>query len=162
MSGPITRRAAPRGPARRPEERRGFTIEVAGSGSLFCGDIVGFRESTIAAADPRAQAPLRLGFLAVSVELDAWLDAWAEDETQVRRALTIRRRLDDKAVTVIATLASHGHGVDPSLAVESVVNPRRSSPPKINRSGTYTKVDVASALGSRDSETDIETALAMI
>lgn len=156
------RRAVARGPTRRPDERRGFIIEVAGVGSLFCGEILGFRESTLAAADSRAQAPLRLGFLAASVELDAWLDAWSEDATQVRRTITIRRRLDDKAVTVIATLASHGYGVDPSLSVESVVNPRRSSPPKITRSGTYSKIDVTSALGDRGSESEIEMDLATL
>ena len=156
MSGPITRRAIARGPTRRPEARRGFTIEVAGGVPLACGDILGFRESTLAAGDPRVQAPLRLGFLATSVELDEWLDAWSEDADQVRRTITIRRRLDEKAVTVIATLASHGYGVDPSIAVESVSIPRGSKPPKITRSGTYLKIDVASALGAREAESELD------
>ncbi|MEP7125100.1 MAG: hypothetical protein ABJE95_29490 [Byssovorax sp.] len=156
MSGPVTRRGAARGPTRRPAALRGFTIEVAGGPPLECGEILGFRESVIASGDPRAQAPLRLGILATSVELDAWLDAWSEDDVQVRRAVTIRRRLDDKAVTVIATLASHGHGVDPSIAVESVMKPHRSSPPKISRSGTYLKVDVATALGPREADVTLE------
>jgi hypothetical protein len=154
VSGPITRRAVARGPTRRPEARRGFTIEVAGASPFSCGEILGFRESTLAAADPRVQAPLRLGFLAASIELDAWLDAWAEDDVQVRRTITVRRNLDDRAVTVIATLASHGYGVDPSIVVESVSSPRGAHPPKISRSGTYLKVDVAMALGAREAESE--------
>ena len=154
MSGPITRRAIARGPTRRPEARRGFTIEVDGGVPLACGDILGFRESTLAVGDPRVQAPLRLGFLATSSELDEWLDAWSEDAEQVRRTITIRRRLDDKAVTVIATLASHGHGVDPSVSLESVSAARGSHPPKISRSGTYLKIDVATALGPREAASD--------
>ncbi len=143
-------------PARRPEARRGFTLEVEGSPPLSCGEILGFRESLVALIDPRAQAPLRLGILATSIELDAWLDGWAEDDTQVRRTVTLRRRLDGKAVTVIATLASHGFGVDPSLALESVTSPRGSKPPKITRSGTYLKVDVDAVLGPRERENENE------
>lgn len=123
---------------------------------LVCGDILGFRESMLAAGDPRLQAPLRLGFLATSIELDEWLDLWSEDAEQVRRTITIRRRHDDKAVTVIATLASHGHGVDPSIVVESVSIPREKKPLKITRSGTYLKFDVASALGPHDAQSAID------
>lgn len=156
MSGPITRRGVARGPTRRPAAQRGFTIEVAGAPAFSCGEILGFREAMIAAGDPRAQAPLRLGIIATTIELDAWLDGWSEDDVQVRRAVTVRRCLDNKAVTVIATLASHGYGVAPSLTVESVMTPRRSSPPRISRSGTYTKVDVATALGPREPVHEID------
>lgn len=152
-SGPVSRRAAARVPLRRPEEKRGFTLEVAGSPPLACGEILGFREALLAAADPRAQAPLRVALLAVASALDTWLDTWAEDATQVRRAVTLRRRLDGKAVTLIATLSSHGFGVDPSLAVESVAIPRGASAPKITRSGTYLKVDVVDAIGPHEKET---------
>jgi hypothetical protein len=154
VSGLITRRSSLRGALRRPQARRGFLLEVDGE-TLACGEIHGFRDSLVAAADPRAQAPLRLTILAATIELDAWLDAWSEDDTQVRRTITLRRRLDDKAVTVIATLASHGFGIDPSLAVESVVIPRGSKPLKITRSGTYLKVDVAATLGLREVESEI-------
>lgn len=153
-SGPISRRGVSHAPARRPE-RRGFTIEVEGSPPLFCGELLGFRESLVCLVDPRAQVPLRIGILAASIELDTWLDAWAEDDTQVRRTITLRRRVDGKAVTVIVTLASHGFGVDPSLALESVTLPRGSRPPKITRSGTYLKVDVNEALGPREAESEI-------
>jgi hypothetical protein len=139
---------------KRPDARRGFILEVDGV-TLSCGEIQGFRDSLVAATDPRAQAPLRLAILGATIELDAWLDTWSEDDTQVRRTITIRRRLDDKAITVIATLASHGFGVDPSLAVESVVTPRGSQPPKLHRSGTYLKVDVAATLGQREVEREI-------
>lgn len=132
-------------------------IEVEGSPPLPCGEILGFRESLVAVVDSRAQAPLRVGILAASLELDAWLDAWAEDDTQVRRTLTLRRRIDGRAVTVIATLASHGFGVDPSLALESVASPRGSAPPKVSRSGTYLKVDMREALGPREVESEAET-----
>lgn len=151
MSGPITRRPTARGPTRRPEVRRGFTIEVAGAVPFTCGEILGFRESLLAAGDPRIQAPLRLGLLGTSIELDTWLDGWSEDDVQVRRSITVRRNLDDKAVTVIATLASHGYGVDPSVVVESVSIPRGKLR-KISRSGTYLKVDVATALGAHAAE----------
>jgi hypothetical protein len=153
-SGPISRREASHVPARRPE-RRGFTIEAEGSLPLFCGELLGFRESLVCLVDSRAQMPLRIGILAASIELDTWLDAWAEDDTQVRRTITLRRRVDGKAVTVIVTLASHGFGVDPSLALESVTLPRGSRPPKITRSGTYLKVDVNEALGPREAESEI-------
>lgn len=159
VSGLITRRAIARGPTRRPEARCGFTIEVAGGVPLVCGDILGFRESTLAAADPHIQAPLRLSFLAASIELDEWLDAWSEDAEQVRRTITVRRRLDGKAVTAIVTLASHGSGVDPSVAIESVSIPRNAKPPKITRSGTYSKFDVAQAFGAREAESKIDFTL---
>lgn len=154
VSGLVPRRAPPaRRPARRPDPQRGFLLEVDGE-TLSCGEIHGFRDALVAAADPRAQAPLRFAILATSIELDAWLDAWSEDAKQVRRAITIRRRLDGKTVTVIATLASHGFGVDPSLAVESVVSPRGSKPPKITRSGTYLKVDAATTQRAPEGESE--------
>jgi hypothetical protein len=154
VSGLVTRRVPARGSTRRPDAHRGFVLEVEGA-TLSCGEIHGFRDALVAATDPRAQAPLRFAILATSIELDAWLDAWSEDATQVRRAITIRRRLDNKKVTVIATLASHGFGVDPSLAIESVVSPRGSKPPKITRSGTYLKVDVAATLPFREGEGEV-------
>ena len=157
VSGLVPRRAqrtSARGPTRRPDAPRGFLLEVEGA-TLSCGEILGFRDALVAATDPRAQAPLRFAILATSIELDAWLDAWSEDATQVRRAITIRRRLDSKRVTVIATLASHGFGVDPSLSIESVVSPRGSKPPKITRSGTYLKVDVATTLSLREAEGEV-------
>ena len=114
---------------------------------LSCGEILGFRESLLAVGDARAQVPLRLAILATTVELDEWLDAWSEDTSQVRRSITLRRRLDDKTVTVIATLASHGFGVDP---------PRGAAPLKCHRSGVYRTIDLAGSLNRDDLEADPE------
>ena len=140
----------------------GFVIEASGDGArearaargpgmprFSCGDVRGFEDARDAALDPAAPAPSRLVLVAPGDETGPWLERWAEDAEQVRRALVIRRALDGAEVAIVATLASHGYGVPTSLAVESV---RAREDSEILRSGVHLKVDVDAALARHDAE----------
>jgi hypothetical protein len=104
---------------------------------LGCRHVLGFRDAVVAAQDPAAPAPARLVLVAPDEATHAWLARWAEDDQQVRRTLTICRRLDDTKVTAVATLAAFGHGTDTSLAIESLRLPWRKK--SIVRSGVHPK-----------------------
>ena len=52
--------------------------------------------------------------------------------------MTIRRLLDDAEVTVVATLASYGFGVETALAVESIA-PASDEAALLLRSGVHPK-----------------------
>lgn len=140
-------------PARRSDRGRGFVLNVEGVGELGCGDIRGFREAALASVDPRAPAPLRLELVGPEGELRAWLLAFAEDTERVRRCLTISRRFDGKAIRAVVTIASFGHGVETSLAVESVSAPRgEADEEEIFRSGVHLKADIDAALARHDAK----------
>jgi hypothetical protein len=127
-----------------PEAAR-FVIEAGcPREALGCAEVRGFGEALSAAQNPRLPAPARLVLVAPGGGAGAWLDGWAEDVEQVRRALVIRRSLDDTEIAVVATLASHGHGVPTSLAVESVRAPGSEA---LSRSGVHRRVDVEALLG---------------
>jgi hypothetical protein len=137
---------------RRPDRSRGFAVAVEGLGDLECSDIRGFREAALAAVDPRATLPDRLGLVAPGSELRAFLEAWADDAAQVRRTLLISRRFDGKTIRAVATIASHGHGVETSLAVESVSAPDEDGDHEIFRSGVHRKSHIEAALARYDAE----------
>lgn len=145
-------------PVRRADRARGFAIEVEGIGELGCGDVRGFREASLAAADPRAVAPQRLVIVAPEPDLVSWLAEWAEDADQVRRTITVSRRFDARSVDAIATICSFGAGIETSLAVESVSARRAGRHREILRSGVYLKVDVDAVLACHDAEADAESA----
>jgi hypothetical protein len=122
----------------------GYRIEAnLGAEHVTCREVRGFGEAFEAACDPRAPAPPRLVLAGLDAPAVAWLERWAEDTEQVRRALSIRRDADGAQVAVVATLSSHGFGVPTSLAVESV---RAGEDDEIRRSGVHLKVDVMAAL----------------
>ena len=135
----------------------GFVIEAGVRGPrargerLPCAHVRGFQDAVDAALDPSSAPPSRLVLVAPEDATSSWLERWAEDADQVRRALVIRRGRDGAEVAVVATLASHGYGVPTSLAVESV---RAREDSDILRSGVHLKVDVAAALARRDADTD--------
>ena len=114
----------------------------------------GFEDAVDAAVDPRSVPPLRLVLVAPDDETTTWLERWAEDAEQVRRALVIRRVGGGEEVAVIVTLASHGYGVPTSLAVESV---RAREDGVILRSGVHLKADVALALALHDAHAPLPT-----
>ncbi|MFT3770886.1 MAG: hypothetical protein QM820_36165 [Minicystis sp.] len=128
----------------------GYWIEAGhGVPRVSCRRVHGFDEALEAARDPLAPAPLRLAISGLDDEAVAWVERWAEDADQVRRALVIRRAEDGAQVAIIATLASHGYGVPTSLAVESV---RARETDDIRRSGVHLKVDVQAALARFEAE----------
>lgn len=131
-----------------PDAAGGFWIEVGqGAVRVACADVRGFGEALVAARDPLADAPLRLLIVAPEDDARDFLEGWAEDADQVRRALVIRRADDGAAIAVVATLASHGSGVPTSLAVESV---RAREDAAILRSGVHLRADVAAAMAAWD------------
>jgi hypothetical protein len=127
------------------EGSMGFALEVGDTERpLGCRHVLGFREAVVAAQDPAAPAPARLVIVAPDPATDDWLARWSEDDTQVRRTLTICRRRDNSKVTAVATIAAYGHGTDTSLAIESVTLPwRRRS---IVRSGVHPKAFLEAVL----------------
>ncbi len=145
-------------PAPLAERQRGFVLALAddmgddeipsGAAPLGCRDVHGFREAVLAALEPRAPAPARLALVAPDDATLAWLERWAEDAEHVRRRITVRRA-DGTAVTVIATIASFGAGVAPSLAVESVRAPWGGA---IHRSGVHSRAELEAALAHYDAE----------
>ncbi len=133
------------------ERKRGFVLALADGGAaapgpLGCAEVQGFDDARLAAGDPGALAPLRLCLVAPDEETIAWLERWAEDAEQVRRRIAVRRVEDGATVTVIATIASFGAGVAPSLAVESI----RSHWGGICRSGVHSRAEVEAALARYD------------
>ena len=134
----------------------GFVIESGDGGArgtrtarLACGEVRGFEDAVDAALDPSAPPPARLVLVAPDGDTTTWLERWAEDAEQVRRALEIRRAGGGDEIAVIATLASHGYGVPTSLAVESV---RAREDSAILRSGVHLKADVEAALARHDTQ----------
>jgi hypothetical protein len=126
-------------------ERRAFVLVVDHEHEheeIGCGDVIGFHEAVLAAQDPHAPTPLRLALVRPDQGAEAWLERWAEDDVQVRRRLTVRRA-DGVEVTLVATLASFGGGVSPSLAVESI---RLFATRAILRSGVHPRAEVEAAL----------------
>lgn len=80
--------------------------------------------------------------------MTAFLARWSEDEACVRRTLAIRRLFDDKQVIAVVTLSSFGHGVEASLAVESVALDADDLEVLFGRSGVHPKATVDAALRS--------------
>jgi hypothetical protein len=113
------------------------THDADAGARLGCDGVLGFGEAELAALDPRRRTPLRLDLLGPDRDARAFFDAWAADAERVRRTLFISRRADGREVVAVATLASHGFGVDTSLAVESV-----RSRADLGRSGVHPKVDL--------------------
>lgn len=111
---------------------------------MTCFDVRGFREAFLAAIDPRAWAPTRLVVLGPDEAARAWLEAWSEDGERVHRAIKIARKFDGRDVTIVATLASYGYGVETSLAVESIRSARGDD--DLYRSGVHSIVEVEAAL----------------
>lgn len=111
---------------------------------MACAAVRGFHEAAGAARDPRLRLPPRLVLRGPNVELDAWLRAWAEDAERIRRSLRIERDFDGHVVTVVATLASYGYGVETSLAVESVCEADALA---MIRSGVHPKAMIDAVLG---------------
>lgn len=128
--------------------RRGFMLDPGdGTGPYVCGDVRGFREALAAADDPRAPTPQRLVLMGPDRCMQDFLVRWSEDDTYVRRTITIARLFDDKQITAVATLSSFGYGVDPSLSVESVAPASDDDDALFCRSGVHPKAMVDAVLG---------------
>jgi hypothetical protein len=149
--------------SRRTDRSRGFTLDVEGpsaeargGGEFACVDVRGFRDAALASTEARAAAPLRLVIVAPTVDLGAFLETWAEDVEQVRRTLLISRRFDGRAFRVVATIITHGCGVETALAVESLSPPDDDGAHEIFRSGVHLKINVEAALARyrEDAEAD--------
>ncbi len=120
------------------EDQLGFVLEVDGAAApMLCQLVSGFREAIAAAHDPRLPMPSRLVIVRPDVTTFAWLAAWSEDDVQVRRTLTIRRRADGAAVVAVATIAAFGRGTPTMLVVESTTVPTQKR--RIVRSGVHPK-----------------------
>ena len=138
--------------AKKLDRARGFVIDLDGDQeidrgeSLLCGDVQGFREASVAAVEPRAMAPQRLVIIAPEPPMTDWLAEWAEDSERVRRTISIGRRFDGREITIVATLASYGYGVETSLLVESIR--AKSEELEIFRSGVHSIAEVEAALGA--------------
>jgi hypothetical protein len=120
------------------ENQLGFVLEAEGAiGLLPCKLVRGFQEAVVAAQDPSMPMPSRLVIINPDVATFDWLAAWAEDDQQVRRTLTIRRRSDGATVIAVVTLAAYGYATQTALTVESLTlpGPRR----RIVRSGVHPK-----------------------
>jgi hypothetical protein len=119
----------------------GFLVELdlapqADGSALFCPEVRGFEEA-LRAAEDGTLASTRLALASVDADAAAWLEAWSEDEETVERTVRVARLADGASLTVVATLAIFGRGVDTSLAV-SARAPRAARPPL--DSGVYVTV----------------------
>lgn len=128
-----------------PEALR-FHIEVDDGSTLGCSEVHGFHEAASAARDAGALAPARLVLVGLDDDAQTWVDAWAEDSERVRRTITLRRLLDDRAVTVVVTLSSYGYGVETALALESITPGCADGIPMLLRSGVHPKAMVQALL----------------
>jgi hypothetical protein len=130
---------------------RGFVILIDGCTPMCCGDVQGFDEAETAAYDPRAPMPLRVCVISPDAVAAAWLERWAEDAEYVRRRMTIRAAGAGVGITIVATIASFGHGVATSLAVESILALGGDAPP---RSGVHPRAWFEAALARRGDRGD--------
>jgi hypothetical protein len=120
------------------EDKLGFVLEANGASALLpCKLVRGFQDAIAAAQDPRTPMPSRLVIVSPDVVTFEWLAQWAEDDQQVRRTLTIRRRCDGATVTAVVTLAAYGHATETALTVESLTLPSQRR--RIVRSGVHPK-----------------------
>ena len=120
------------------EDLLGFVLEVHGSSvSLPCRLVRGFQEAVVAARDPRLPMPSRLVIVSPDVATFNWLAAWSEDDEQVRRTLSVRRRCDGAMVIAVVTLAAFGYATHTSLTIESLTLPSQGR--RIVRSGVHPK-----------------------
>jgi hypothetical protein len=122
---------------------RGFRVELDGApategDALFCPEVRGFDEALRAASDGRL-APPRLALASVDSAAAGWLEAWSEDPEAVERTVRVARLADGASLTVVATLAIFGPGVDTSLAVAAVAPDTRAPRPPLD-SGVYMTV----------------------
>jgi hypothetical protein len=104
---------------------------------LPCKLVRGFQEAIAAARDPRIPMPSRLVIISPEVTTFDWLAAWSEDDEQVRRTLSIRRRSDGATIIAVVTLAAFGHATHTGLTVESLTLPSQGR--RIVRSGVHPK-----------------------
>jgi hypothetical protein len=121
----------------------GFVVELdaapATEGSaLFCPEVRGFDEALRAAGNGRL-APARLALASVDAAAAGWLQTWSEDEDAVERTVRVARLADGASLTVVATLAIFGPGVDTALAVARVAPDARAPRPPLD-SGVYVTV----------------------
>jgi hypothetical protein len=120
------------------EDQLGFVLGADGSSvSLPCKLVRGFQEAMVAARDPRTPMPSRLVIVSPEVTTYDWLAAWSEDDEQVRRTLSIRRRGDGATVIAVVTLAAFGYATHTALTVESLTLPWQGR--RIVRSGVHPK-----------------------
>lgn len=132
--------------AAQPEPLR-FHVEVGVGQTIACSEVRGFHEAAVAARDARVTAPARLVLVGLDEDARSWVEAWSEDCDRVRRTVTIRRLLDDRALTAVVTLASYGYGVETALSVESVSPGPADGIPMLLRSGVHSKAMVQALLG---------------
>lgn len=119
-------------------EQLGFVLEAdSASAPLPCKLVRGFQEAILAARDPRAPMPSRLVIVSPDVVTFHWLAAWSEDDQQVRRTISIRRRSDGATVIAVVTLAAFGYATNTALIVESLTLPSLRG--RIVRSGVHPK-----------------------
>lgn len=131
----------------------GFALLIEGeTAPLWCEDARGFSDALDAAIDGDKPAPARLVLVGADDPTVRWLDEWAEDVEHVRRTITLHRRDDAEEVTLVATLASHGYGIDTSLALESV---QSSTSGELLRSGVHLRGAVEAALAPLDEDGDL-------
>ncbi len=120
------------------EDQLGFVLEAHGSSvSLPCRLVRGFQEAVVAARDPRLPMPSRLVIVSPDVATFNWLAAWSEDDEQVRRTLSIRRRSDGAMFIAVVTLAAFGYATHTSLTIESLTLPSQGR--RVVRSGVHPK-----------------------
>lgn len=125
---------------------RGYVIALDDGTIMRCADVIGFDEAAAAAMDPRLPPPARLAIESPDEAAAAWIERWSEDADQVRRQLVLCST-EGMEITLVATIASFGHGVATSLSVESI---RAALGGDILRSGVHPKVEVEAALARYD------------
>lgn len=120
------------------EDLLGFVLEAHGSSvSLPCRLVRGFQDAVLAARDPRLPMPSRLVIISPDIATFNWLAAWSEDDEQVRRTISIRRRGDGAIVIAVVTLAAFGYATHTSLTIESLTLPSQGR--RVVRSGVHPK-----------------------
>lgn len=127
------------------KDQLGFVLEADGAHApMLCKLVRGFQDAIVAARDPRTPLPSRLVIVSPDVTTFEWLAAWSEDDEQVRRTLSIRRRCDGETVIAVVTLAAFGYATHTALTVESLTMPSQRR--RIVRSGVHQKSFLAAIL----------------
>ncbi|EYF07560.1 hypothetical protein [Chondromyces apiculatus] len=125
-----------------------FSLSVDTGQVIGCREVRGFHSAVSAANDPRLSLPPRLVLRGLDEHAHAWVEAWAEDCERVRRTISIRRLLDEREITAVATLASFGSGVETEISIESLTTGPGDGVPALLRSGVHPRALIDAALGA--------------
>lgn len=114
-------------------DNKGYLFSVDDESVGRCRDVRGFADAIEFLKDRSNPKPERLVLVIPTIPMEDYLTKWAEDESHVRRKLSVTRRATGQQIAVTATIATYGYGVDPSLQIERLAAAEAAVPAAVER-----------------------------